>query len=433
MQRKGSIASILLTTFILSGCGAGATKSDWTYNVDMFSKDFGLQNLAIGENTAGFRFFRHSSQGYAADNFQSNGIVLDTLLVDDYDLRPTVFNKVSGTGYGHKTTITGTEIAKYNNSSELVWSLSGTDIPEMMGEFESSQLFLNNVNDKLIVAMDSNLLMFSESGELLTSSNTLTVETDCSTIISVKFHIDDSTSISCKSNETLVNYHFDKNLNTIDSFSTPISYAVSNTYFALSSDAIYISFDGSITKYNFQGESQWSMSTTGLLTKLYLQNDSLLVLSNEKETNKPTLQKFDKNGEVEWVYQVDTLLSKETSLLMSGNKLLLSYKDVTSGLKIDTTSEDIGTVTASIKNHLLSDNGELIKIVNMDNQSTIYITLFSYYGSYTTNAGISKTRDFITTDSTLVLLNDYLTVDLVDGTFDNIKDRAQLSAYSLSE
>ena len=69
----------------------------------------------------------------------------------------------------------------------------------------------------------------------------------------------------------------------------------------------------------------------------------------------------------------------------------------------------------------------------MNNQSTLYLTLFSYYGSYTSNAGIAKTRDFMVVGSTLVLLNDYLTIDIADGAFTNIQDMAQLSAYTLSE
>ena len=433
MQHKGSLLSILLTTFVLSGCGAGTTKSDWTYSVNMSDKNFDLQNLAVGESASEFRFFRHTTQPYVVDSFQADGLALNTVIIDDYSLRPTVFNKTSGIGYGYKTTLTGTEISKYNNSSELVWNFSENEIPEMAGEFESSQLFFDDVDSKLVVAMDSELLMLSGTGELLASSNTLALETDCSTIISVKFQTDDSISISCKASGLLYSYHFDENLNTLDNFSVPISTYASNTYFALSSDSVYVYFDANITKFNFQGDPQWSMNTTGTRTKLYLQSDSLLVLSNEKDTNKPTLQRFNSTGEVEWEYQADTLLSQDTNLLMSENNLLLTYKDVTSGLKLDTTSEDIGTVTASVKNHLLSDNGELIKLVVMDNQSTLYLTIFSYYGSYTSNAGIAKTRGFMVVDSTLVLLNDYLTVDLVDGVFQNIQDMAQLSAYTLSE
>ena len=431
MRRKRSLASVLLTTFILSGCGAGATKSDWTYSVNM--SNFNLQNLAIGEKPSEFRFFRHTSQSYLADSFQADGVVLNTVSVDDYSLRPTVFNKTSGIGYGYKTTLTGAEVSKYNKYSELVWSLSGNDIPEMAGEFDSSQLFFDDSDSNLIVAMDAELLMLSESGVLLATSNTLSLETDCSTVISVKFQTNENISISCTAGGTLYNYHFDKNLNVLENFSVPISNFASNTYFVLSSDSIYVYFDASITKYNIQGESQWSMDTTGIRTKLYLQNDALLILSNEKDTNKPTLQRLNNIGEVEWEYQADTLLSEETNLLISENHLLLSYKDVTSGLKLDTTSEDIGSITASIKNHLLSSNGELIKLVIMDNHSTLYFILFSYYGSYTSNAGVDQTRDFIVVDSTLVLLNDYLTVDLADGAFTNIQDMAQLSAYSLSE
>ncbi|OUS26452.1 hypothetical protein A9Q99_18120 [Gammaproteobacteria bacterium 45_16_T64] len=424
---------MLFFTLPLSGCGAGTTKYDWSYGVNISNEQFENQTLSIGESPSNFRFFSYGSPNYAAHNILSDGTLISIKTIGNYNARPRTFNQTTGISYDYGTTSLGVEVTQHDINNEVIWTRSENEISSFLGDFSSIRFFHSDSDNKLITTLNTDMIMLSGDGDYMTSSDIIGSNTDCNSIDRVKFLSDESILALCKSDSQLISYHLDSELNILDTFSTAISPFSTQTSYVLSSDSIYLYYDQTIKKYSYSGDIHWSIETTGKYQKLYMQNGTLLSLSHEQDTNIATLQKIDDSGVVEWKYQSGTLQSQDAKLLVSEHDLLLTYKDILSGFGLDTSTHEIGTISSVTKNHLLSNDGKLIKQVVSDKEATLYANFFGYFGKFVTDAGVVNTRDYLVVDSTLILLSDYLSTDLVGDEADNSPNRALLTGYSLNE
>lgn len=124
MRWNNSLISMLFFTLPLSGCGAGTTKYDWSYGVNISNEQFENQTLSIGENPSNFRFFSYGSPNYAAHNILSDGTLISIKTIGNYNVRPRTFNQTTGISYDYGTTSLGVEVTQYDINNEVIWTRS---------------------------------------------------------------------------------------------------------------------------------------------------------------------------------------------------------------------------------------------------------------------------------------------------------------------